>query len=131
MSGETWATLRAKFVAIHGERKTAHAESVASLRLALFVLQHATARREAAERAFLAAKEEAEEMPPDWRKDDPKRRWSGAWLPYTWGALERFAAAARRETEWALRVAELAAAAGVNAHEARAELVHSTHRWGW
>lgn len=106
------AALRAHFLRAHPARSVARAEALALLHLAAVVLELATQRRESAQRAYLAAVDEAEERPEEARVDGVPVRfrerdksgalpnYPGTFRAYTWRALERLADAAATEVEW-------------------------------
>ena len=124
--------IRARYVELHGEERTARAELLGLLGAAQLAWKWTEARREEAEELFAAALED-EEARPSWRRESwdyknvqpEPRTWRGralrwlkadrlwkirrpAWQASTWRALARLASASAREAEWAERVAELA-----------------------
>jgi hypothetical protein len=122
------AELRARFVALHGERRTARAELLGILGAARIVWEGAELRRAEAEAVFFAAWSDEQARPayvqPPWsggpQREFPRTfrgrssRWFAAkrhasWRADTWRALAALALASAREAEWGDQVATLAA----------------------
>lgn len=123
------AELRARFVSLHGEERTARAELLGLLGAAQVCWQWTEARREEAEERFQAAWLDEQARPSfrgrhwregsyhleldfrgralRWLRGDPTLR-RPSWLPSTWRALARLASATAREAETGAWVAELA-----------------------
>jgi hypothetical protein len=136
--------LREKFVALHGHRRAARAESMALVMSVAEVWRAAGARCERLQRVFERAVEECSHLAcstcsrdvircecPDGETRPPRHKVYDPWSSEVWSCMQRLAGARLDELRWSRTFVEVVEAFALREAEPMAAERRSAWRGGW